>query len=87
MNFVEAIKSGFQNYVNFSGRAIRSEYWFWTLFAVLVSIATSLLDYLIFPDMDCFLRSTASPALRCFCPVSRCRSGGCMILIVPGGGC
>jgi uncharacterized membrane protein YhaH (DUF805 family) len=51
MNFVEAIKSGFQNYVNFSGRAIRSEYWFWVLFAVLVSIATSLLDYLIFPDM------------------------------------
>ena len=52
MNFVEAIKSGFQNYVNFSGRAIRSEYWFWTLFAILVSIVTSLLDYLIFPFMD-----------------------------------
>lgn len=52
MNFIEAIKSGFQNYVNFSGRAIRSEFWFWVLFAVLVSIVTSALDYLIFPHMD-----------------------------------
>jgi hypothetical protein len=31
MNFGQAIKSGFSNYVNFSGRAIRSEYWLWTL--------------------------------------------------------
>ena len=52
MNFMQAITSGFQNYVNFSGRAIRSEYWFWTLFALLVSIVASILDYLIFPHMD-----------------------------------
>ena len=44
MNFGEAIKSGFSNYVNFSGRAIRSEYWFWTLFVVLVSVATLIID-------------------------------------------
>ncbi len=31
MNFGQAIRSGFSNYVNFSGRAIRSEYWLWTL--------------------------------------------------------
>ena len=29
MNFFEAVSSGFRNYVNFSGRAIRSEYWYW----------------------------------------------------------
>jgi uncharacterized membrane protein YhaH (DUF805 family) len=34
MDFGQAIKSGFRNYVNFSGRAIRSEYWFWTLLFV-----------------------------------------------------
>jgi len=33
MNFFEAVSSGFRNYVNFSGRAVRSEYWYWTLFA------------------------------------------------------
>ena len=64
MNFIEAIISGFQNYVNFSGRAIRSEYWFWTLFAILVSIVTSALDYLIFPHMDLSpINSLASLAL------------------------
>jgi uncharacterized membrane protein YhaH (DUF805 family) len=52
MNFTQAISSGFQNYVNFSGRAPRSEYWYWTLFATLVSIAASLVDHLIFPTMD-----------------------------------
>jgi uncharacterized membrane protein YhaH (DUF805 family) len=52
MNFTQAISSGFQNYVNFSGRAARSEYWYWTLFATLVSIAASLVDHLIFPMMD-----------------------------------
>jgi uncharacterized membrane protein YhaH (DUF805 family) len=31
MNFGEAITSGFSNYVNFSGRAIRSEYWYWVI--------------------------------------------------------
>jgi uncharacterized membrane protein YhaH (DUF805 family) len=44
MNFGEAIASGFSNYVNFSGRAARSEYWFWTLFVVLVSIVCNIID-------------------------------------------
>jgi uncharacterized membrane protein YhaH (DUF805 family) len=47
MGFTEAISSGFKNYVNFSTRAARSEYWFWTLFVVLVSIVTNILDALI----------------------------------------
>jgi uncharacterized membrane protein YhaH (DUF805 family) len=50
MNFGEAIKSGFQNYVTFSGRAPRSGYWYWVLFAVLVSMASGILDAAIFPD-------------------------------------
>lgn len=44
MNFSEAISAGFSNYVNFSGRARRSEYWYWTLFVVLVTIAANILD-------------------------------------------
>lgn len=44
MNFVEAIQSGFSNYVNFSGRAQRSAYWWWVLFTVIVDIVASLID-------------------------------------------
>jgi uncharacterized membrane protein YhaH (DUF805 family) len=47
MNFGEAIASGFSNYVNFSGRAIRSEYWYWVLFVILAEIVTSIIDYVI----------------------------------------
>ena len=50
MNFVEAIASGFRNYVNFSGRAARSEFWFWTLFALIVGIVAGILDTAIFLD-------------------------------------
>jgi uncharacterized membrane protein YhaH (DUF805 family) len=45
MSFVDAIKSGFSNYVTFGGRAIRSEYWYWILFIILAEIVTSFIDY------------------------------------------
>jgi uncharacterized membrane protein YhaH (DUF805 family) len=47
MNFVDAIKSGFSNYVNFSDRACRSEYWYWVLFVVIGAIVTRIIDALI----------------------------------------
>ena len=43
MSFGEAIKSGFRNYLMCSGRASRSEYWFWVLFTVLAGIGASRL--------------------------------------------
>lgn len=39
MSFTEAIKHVFQNYATFSGRARRSEYWWFFLFNTLVSTA------------------------------------------------
>jgi len=48
MTFSEAISSGFRNYVGFSGRASRSEFWYWMLFTVLVSIAMNIIDFGIF---------------------------------------
>ena len=45
MTFFEAISSGFRNYVGFSGRAARSEFWYWILFTVLVGIVTSIIDF------------------------------------------
>ena len=47
MGFVEAIKSGFSNYVNFNGRARRSEYWYWTLFVFIVLVACNVLSSVI----------------------------------------
>ena len=44
MNFVEAVKSGYANYVNFSGRSQRSAYWWWTLFQVVVALVIALLE-------------------------------------------
>jgi len=44
VNFVDSIKSGFRNYANFKGRASRPEFWWWTLFAVIVQSVTSVLD-------------------------------------------
>ena len=47
MGFGEAISAGFSNYVNFSDRASRSEYWYWILFIILAEIVTSIIDYAI----------------------------------------
>jgi uncharacterized membrane protein YhaH (DUF805 family) len=44
MGFWQAVASGFSNYVGFSGRACRSEYWYWVLFVLLCSIAASIID-------------------------------------------
>jgi uncharacterized membrane protein YhaH (DUF805 family) len=52
MNFQQAIASCFRNYVTFSGRAPRSEFWFWVLFVILVAIALGILDRALFPDND-----------------------------------
>jgi len=41
MSFVAAIQSGFRNYAKFSGRASRSEFWWWSLFTVILQAATS----------------------------------------------
>ncbi len=38
MTLVAAVRSGFRNYFTFSGRAARSEYWYWTLFCLIVDL-------------------------------------------------
>lgn len=44
MNFLDAIKVCFQKYVVFSGRAHRTELWYWVLFCVILSIAAGSID-------------------------------------------
>jgi uncharacterized membrane protein YhaH (DUF805 family) len=46
--FIDAIKKGFKGYVVWNARSTRAEYWWWTLFAVIVAIVASILDSIIF---------------------------------------
>ena len=48
MNFTEAVTTAFQNYFNFKTRSRRSEYWYFSLFLLLLGIATGLVDQLVF---------------------------------------
>ena len=48
MSFTDAIRSVLSQYVGFSGRARRSEYWYWTLFYIVLSVIASLLDRAVF---------------------------------------
>ena len=47
MTFTQAISSGLRRYVDFRTRSSRSEYWWWSLFSLLVGLATSTLDLII----------------------------------------
>jgi uncharacterized membrane protein YhaH (DUF805 family) len=47
MSFGEAVSSGFSNYASFESRAMRSEYWFWFLFAVIASFVALIADALV----------------------------------------
>ena len=44
MSFVDAVRSVLTQYAVFSGRSRRSEYWWYTLFAVVVSLVASQID-------------------------------------------
>lgn len=44
MGFGQSISSGFSKYFTWSGRASRSEFWYWILFTIIVSIVAWVLD-------------------------------------------
>jgi uncharacterized membrane protein YhaH (DUF805 family) len=47
IGFVDAIKRGFKKYATFSGRASRSEYWWWYLFTFLVYLVLGVPLYVV----------------------------------------
>jgi uncharacterized membrane protein YhaH (DUF805 family) len=49
MSFPQSIRGGFRRYVDFSGTASRSEFWWWILFTVLVATALSALPVPTYP--------------------------------------
>lgn len=52
MDFMTAVRTCLSKYVDFSGRARRSEYWFFALFGFLVGIVTSVIDMVLGTDYD-----------------------------------
>lgn len=42
MEFKQAVKSGFNNYATFSGRASRSEYWYFNIFISIIFIVANI---------------------------------------------
>jgi uncharacterized membrane protein YhaH (DUF805 family) len=52
MTFTQAVRSVLTNYVTFSGRARRSEYCWFYLFTILVSIATAVIDAVLSTAVD-----------------------------------
>lgn len=47
MDFQTSIRTVLSKYATFTGRATRSEFWWFALFVILVNIATSIIDNLI----------------------------------------
>ena len=47
MTFRESVKACFSKYADFGGRATRSEYWWFVLFMVLVSLAASIVSNML----------------------------------------
>ena len=51
MGFVESIKTCFSKYFVFSGRATRSEFWYFLLFLVIGDILTIFVDFSLNPEL------------------------------------
>jgi uncharacterized membrane protein YhaH (DUF805 family) len=47
MTFPDSVKICFNKYVDFNGRARRSEFWWWVLFTFLVGIVASIIDAIL----------------------------------------
>ena len=63
MTFPEAVRSCLSKYVTFSGRAQRSEYWWWFLFTILVGMIGSTIDGALLPEGTELVAPLASLAI------------------------
>jgi uncharacterized membrane protein YhaH (DUF805 family) len=90
MGFGEAISSGLSHYVNFSGRACRSEFWYWFLFVFILSIIANIIDAILgFPALGAIvslglLLPNISMQIRRLHDIDR--TGWWMLLILTGIG-
>ena len=52
MDFKTAVRTCFAKYVDFCGRARRSEFWYFVLFTAIVGIIASVIDEVLGTDYD-----------------------------------
>lgn len=52
MDFMTAVRTCLSKYVDFTGRARRSEFWYFFLFSFLVQVVASILDSILGTDFD-----------------------------------
>ena len=58
MNFIEAIRSGFNNYFNFKGRASKSAFWYFLLFEFIYFFIAGFLLSMVGVNDDIFAVAT-----------------------------
>ena len=58
MNFIEAIRSGFNNYFNFKGRASKSAFWYFLLFEFIYFFIAGFLLGMVTVNEDIFATAT-----------------------------
>ena len=51
VDFLTAIQRGFKGFVDFRGAATRSEFWYWTLFTLLLGLVLSVVESAIWPPV------------------------------------
>ena len=64
MTFTESVKTCFQKYIVFSGRASRSEYWWFFLFALVLGVVTSWIPFIGFIVVLALLLPSLSVTVR-----------------------
>jgi len=60
MSPIQAVKTALSKYVTFSGRARRSEYWWFWLFGVVVAIVAAVIDFAVFDQGGTTTTSTTA---------------------------
>jgi uncharacterized membrane protein YhaH (DUF805 family) len=69
MGFQTAVKTCFSNYITFSGRAPRPEYWYFVLFLAIGSAVTIILDVAVMPADTMVSPFNSIFGLVTFCPI------------------
>jgi len=63
MNIQTSMVTCFNKYATFSGRASRSEFWFFVLFGILLLVVTLVIDEMIYGDWELNLGGDYVPVL------------------------
>lgn len=84
MNFVDAIASGFKNYFNFKGRASRSEFWYWVLFTILLSLVLGTIETVLWPATPIDSEDLEAVLTSAFSAPTPLTSLANLILFIPG---